>query len=332
MNITQNDLTSIAGLPLLLNAENKEQGTSEWVNQHSQDIESLIRKNGALLVRGLNIVGSRQFGNVLSALFGSNLLPYNYRSTPRTGLRGNIYTATEYNSSELIPQHNENAYSNNWPMRIGFCCLLPSEKGGETPIADSRIIYQKMPASIRDKFAEKGIMYVRNFSNIDLPWSEVFNTDNPEEVEKYCNENAIEYQWLEHQNLRTRQVLPAITKHPDTGDLLWFNQAHLFHATAMGSEIYQTLLSSHGESHLPRNAYYGDGSKIEDEVIKIIQDIYQENKISFLWKKGDLLLLDNMLFSHGREPFFGERKVLVGMARACSVDKQNNSVVNIALS
>ena len=36
--------------------------------------------------------------------------------------------------------------------------------------------------------------------------------------------------------------------------------------------------------------------------------------IRFPWRKGDILLVDNFLVSHGRDPFKGPRRILVSMA------------------
>jgi hypothetical protein len=261
---------------------------------------------------------SKQFGSILQKAFDAPLLSYCHRSTPRTELKDNVYTATEYRADQLIVQHNEQAYTNVWPMRIAFFCMRPAVSGGQTPIADSRDIYRYLPEAIKKEFIERKLMYVRNFSELDLPWSEVFRTSDKVEVEKYCYENGIQHQWLGTKHLRTRQILAATAKHPVTGDDLWFNQAHLFHSYALGEEIRSSLISSLGQENLPRHVYFGDGGEIPDETIRIIQEIYQERKISFFWESGDLLLLDNMLFSHGREPFEGERCVLTGMAKPWS--------------
>lgn len=308
------DLEKVGGIPLLLNVESSNQSAADWASEHSEEVQQLIAENGALLIRGLKVHGSAQFGGLLSTLFGADLLEYTYRSTPRTALRGNVYTATEYPASEVIPQHNENAYSRHWPNRIGFLCMLPSLTGGETPISDSRLIYPMLPAHVREKFEDKGIMYVRNYSNLDLPWSVVFQTEDRAEVEAYCKANELEFEWLENDGLRTTQINPATAVHPVTGEKLWFNQAHLFHVSSLHKEVADTLIASLGERNLPRNTYYGDGSPIEAEALDAIRNAYEQTKIRFTWQRNDLMLLDNMMFTHGRESYTGPRKVLTGMA------------------
>jgi hypothetical protein len=96
--------------------------------------------------------------------------------------------------------------------------------------------------------------------------------------------------------------------------MVWFNQAHLFHISSLNPEVRQTLLSTFKKEDLPRNAYYGDGSPIENSVLDEIREIYQQEAVVFPWEEGDILMLDNMLAAHGRLPFAGSRKVLVGMA------------------
>ena len=86
-------------------------------------------------------------------------------------------------------------------------------------------------------------------------------------------------------------------------------------------ETRETLLSSFQEEDLPRNCYYGDGSRIEDSVMEEICGVYQKLEISFPWQPGDLLILDNLLTAHGRNPFFGERKLFVAMGEMTSFDE-----------
>lgn len=312
--VALDDLQPVSGLPLILNVESSGIGALSWAQEHCQEIQQILATNGALLIRGLRLLGSEQFGQILSTLFGAPLLDYVYRSTPRTGLRGNVFTATEYPANEVIPQHNENAYARTWPQRIGFFCMLAPQERGATPIASSREVYQLIPREIREKFKEKGILYVRNYSHLDLPWPVVFQTEDRSAVEKFCAENELSCEWIGETGLRTSQKNPAVAMHPVTHEELWFNQAHLFHVSSLKPDVAQTLLDSLGEKNLPRNSYYGDGSPIEPHALEIIRDAYERTKIRFAWQKNDLLLLDNMLFTHGRESYVGPRKVLTGMA------------------
>ncbi|CAM5680436.1 Non-ribosomal peptide synthase OS=Streptomyces alboniger OX=132473 GN=CP975_33875 PE=4 SV=1 [Streptomyces alboniger] len=64
---------------------------------------------------------------------------------------------------------------------------------------------------------------------------------------------------------------------------------------------------------LPRSCRFGDGTAIPDEAMHEILRVYRELEISFPWERGDVLLLDNILTAHARNPFRGERELLVAM-------------------
>ncbi|AHH97637.1 TauD/TfdA family dioxygenase [Kutzneria albida] len=66
-----------------------------------------------------------------------------------------------------------------------------------------------------------------------------------------------------------------------------------------------------GVDGLPRNVVYGDGEPIEDEVITLIKQVYDEARLRFPWQRADMLIVDNFLATHGRDPFGGDRRVLV---------------------
>jgi alpha-ketoglutarate-dependent taurine dioxygenase len=203
-------------------------------------------------------------------------------------------------------------------MKIAFYCVKPADEGGETPIVDSRRVFDRIDPALREKFRQKKVMYVRNYGEgLDIRWQEVFNTEELSVVEEFCRGEGIEYEWGHNGRLRTRQICQAIAKHPVTGVDVWFNQAHLFHVSSLEPEVRAGLLQIFREEELPRNVYYGDGTPIEESELHAVREAYRRESFFFPWCEGDILLLDNMLMGHGRNPFKGERRIVVGMAEAC---------------
>ena len=304
-------------LPLLLKAGDVGQSLDEALPVLRDVIDRHLTDCGGIVFRDFSLNGPDAF-RVFAAGFGHPLLTYEFGSTPRSQVTSGVYTSTEYPPHQHIPLHNEQAYTRDWPMKIWFYCVQPALEGGETPIADSRAIYSDMPAAIRERFADKGVMYVRNYGNgLDVDWQDVFGTDSRSEVETYCAGHDIECEWNDDGELRTRQVCQGTARHPVTGEWVWFNQAHLFHVSNLVSEVRESLLDVVGdEMHLPRNAFYGDGSRIEDETLSAVRATLDKHKISFPWQAGDVVMLDNMLTAHARAPFKGPRKVIVAMAEA----------------
>jgi hypothetical protein len=215
--------------------------------------------------------------------------------------------------------HNEHDYTLERPKKNWFYSVIPAETGGETPIADSREIYRRVPVRIRERLLEKRLMYVRNYGGgLDVSWEQVFNTEDRQVVERYCRTHAIHCEWKDDGELRTRQVCQAVACHPLTRDMVWFNQAHLFHVSNLPPEVRDSLLDAVDEEDLPRNVYYGDGMPIEDALLDEVRGVLDDCTISFPWLRDDVLMLDNMLAAHARSPFTGKRKVVVAMAEGYS--------------
>jgi alpha-ketoglutarate-dependent taurine dioxygenase len=242
-------------------------------------------------------------------------MDYLFRSTPRTAVGGRVFTATEYPRNHALPMHSELSYHRDWPIHLIFGCVQAAEQGGETPVADLRSVTRRLGAQRVARFADRKVMYVRNYGHsVDLPWEVVFQTDDRSEVERYCRSYGIEWEWLDEGRLRTRHVSQGVATRVGDDHAVWFNQAHLFHVSALPEDVREALVELFGEQELPRHAYFGDGEPIADEEIAAVNAAFDAERIYFQWRPGDALLVDNMRFAHGRMPFEGARRVLVAMA------------------
>lgn len=304
-------------LPLLGEPAEPHIDLAGWLASHRAQLASHLSNAGAILFRQFAISSVEAFQLVARALSGE-LLDYTERSTPRSTVAGKILTSTEYPADQSIQMHSEMSYTSHWPGKIWFYCLQPAQEGGITPLADNRQVYRLLDPSVRRLFEEKQVMYVRNYGEqLDLPWQEVFQTGDVAEVEAYCRQAGINFRW-QGQQLRTWQVSQAVIQHPATHDMLWFNQAHLFHSSSLDARVRASLLQVMEEDALPRTACFGDGSPIDDAIIAHIRDVYRQVTVRIPWQRGDLVLLDNMLTAHGRDPFTGPRRIVVAMAEKYS--------------
>ncbi|MFN6571974.1 condensation domain-containing protein [Dendronalium sp. ChiSLP03b] len=299
-------------LPLVLKPELNDFDLIDWVQSNREFIETKLLKHGAILLRGFNLDSVSAFENLAQAICPS--LFGEYGDLPRVGIGDKVYGSTPYPPDQAILFHNESSHMHCWPLKIWFFCIQPAKFGGETPIVDCRRVYQLLDPKLRARFEQKQLMYLRNYTEgLDVSWQDFFHTTDKTVVEDYCRQAGIDFEWLSGNDLVTRKVRPAVSKHPKTGELVFFNQVQLHHISCLESSVRESLLSMFGEERLPRNVYYGDGSAIEDSVMEEIGTVYQQATISFPWQKGDVLMLDNMLTAHGRNPYEGSRKIVVAM-------------------
>jgi len=317
-------------LPLVLSPPCDDADLPSLAALHKEFIESKLVEHGAILFRGFPCGSVEAFDtftrSVCSELFVEN------GEHPRENVKGNVYTPVYFPPERKLLWHNENTFNYRWPKKIWFCCVKPADRGGETPIVDSRKVYERMDPAIRDRFMRHGITYVRNYGEgPGRSWQDVFRTTDREAVEEQCRKNLIEFEWKDGDRLRTRATRPAVVNHPVTGEPSWFNQAQHWHLACLDSATRDSLLSIFAEEDLPRICYYGDGSPIADSDMHAICDLYRELEVSFPWQEGDVLMVDNILTAHGRNPFSGERKLLVAMGELRSyanVSDQQHRILN----
>jgi alpha-ketoglutarate-dependent taurine dioxygenase len=276
------------------------------------EIKAALSQKGAVLLRGFAAEGDNLAEQVLASI-GRELLDDAFWSTPRTGVSKKTFTATEYASDRSISLHSEMSYMKAWPRLIAFHALEVADEGGETTVCDVDAVSEQL-APVIGRFAEQGVIYQRTYRpGVDIPWQKAFQTDDRDRVAEIAGKVGMQVEWLGKDVLRTRHAAQGTVAAED-GRPLWFNQTHIFHPANLPDASRASLEKLFGADQMPRSSYYGDGEIIEDEVVRRANTAFDETAIGIAWQKGDVVVLDNMRYAHGRSPFKGNRRLHVALA------------------
>jgi hypothetical protein len=176
-------------------------------------------------------------------------------------------------------------------------------------------VLDALPARLVARFEREGWLLTRTYGqDIGASVEEAFGTADPDAVERYCRDHAIEATWLPGGILRTRQRRSAVVRHPVTGRRCWFNQVAFLSEWTMDPEVRAYLLEAAGPGQLPFRTAYGNGEPLGADVVDLINEVYEDATARAPLHAGDLLLVDNVRCAHDRRPYEGPREVLVGLA------------------
>lgn len=199
-------------------------------------------------------------------------------------------------------------------MYLFFCCQAPSHTGGATPLCDCRKVYNKLPQGLRSRLEAVGIMYRRAFGfGLGFSWSRTFGVDSIAAMNPYCLRNNMRSRWITEDRLVITYRRWAALNHPVTQERVWFNHGAFFNFLSLTEEQRSVVLQVAGIEGAPYHTFFGDGAPIELYDLTLLRRAYESEIHTFTWNEGDLLIVDNMLTAHGREPYSGVRRVLVTM-------------------
>jgi amino acid adenylation domain-containing protein len=283
-----------------------------WLRENSGRLDTILRRNGAILFRGFHVDTTAALQSAQDALCVEVIKGYG--DLPEEKDTQQIYKSTPYPQDRTILFHNESSHQPDWPVRQFFACVTAAEWGGETPIVDCRRVADRLGAEIVDEFERRGLLYIRTFlEGLDVSWQDFFKTGDREEVGRICARNGSTHHWYPDGTLQVRHGAQAVAYHPVTGERVFFNQIQLHEPHFLGEGEREALESLYGTEKLPRNVRYGDGEPIPPAILDEILATYEELAVAFPWQAGDMLMLDNMLVAHARSPFRGERKIIVAL-------------------
>jgi alpha-ketoglutarate-dependent taurine dioxygenase len=304
-----------AGRPPVLRAEAGGDAPS-WAAEHRDGLRAVVAEHGSVMVRGLELRDPAEIGAVFRRL-ASGLMTEREAFASRRTFADGVYSATKWPPNQPMCMHHELSYTLEFPGLLLFACLSPPTAGGATGVADSPTVLDALPAELVERFEREGWLLTRSYNDeIGASFAEAFGTEDRGAVERYCRANAIQFEWQPDGGLRTRQRRSAVVRHPVTGQRCWFNQIPFLNEWTIAPEVREYLVDVYGAEGLPFNTRFGNGDPIGEDVVELLNKVYEDHTAREPWQAGDLLLVDNVRTAHSREPFQGPREVLVAMADA----------------
>jgi alpha-ketoglutarate-dependent taurine dioxygenase len=309
------DVDLAPGKPPMLRVATTDDALS-WAAEHRDALRAVVAEHGSVLLRGLGLRDAAEIGAVFRRL-ATGLMTEKEAFAPRRTYSAGVHSSSKWPPNQPMCMHHELSYTLEFPGLMLFACLAAPTDGGATAVADSRSVLDALPAELIERFEREGWLLTRSYNDeIGASFAEAFGTEDRGAIERYCRANAIKLEWQPEGGLRTRQRRSAVVRHPVTGQRCWFNQIAFLNEWTLAPEVRQYLVDVYGADGLPFNTRFGDGDAIGEDVVQLLNQVYEANTAREPWQAGDLMLVDNVRTAHSREPFEGPREVLVAMADA----------------
>ncbi|MBA17148.1 MAG: hypothetical protein CMN73_12455 [Sphingomonas sp.] len=248
------------------------------------------QSHGALLFRGFDMDIPR-----FSAFTRDYCASSMFNESPNRAL---LDTETQIQSVDLgidaFPLHPELSREPWKPDVCFFHCIEAPDEGGETTICDGVELVRKLPPEIRDGFAARRLLYVAPAAPHVLQFW--LGTPHPTREQLASPPPGCPYNFFvaggRIVRAFTRPALhkPMFCDEPAFGNFLLFARYYL---------------------KKPNFPALDDGSPVPVAWIEAVKAVGDQLTVPVKWQRGDLLMIDNTRFMHGRNAIedAGERQI-----------------------
>ena len=296
------------------NADTSLGDATEFIAANREILLAEACKHGAVLFRGIGVKSVEDFDAVVQALSLENF-PYkkSLSNAVRVNRTDRVFSANEAPPDVQIFFHHEMAQTPLFPKWILFSCEIAAEQGGATPLCRSDILYERLKTECPDfveSCEQKGLRYTNVMPGVDDPesgmgrsWASTLGVDDKDGAETRLRDLNYSWVWQDDGCLRaTTPPLPAVMELAD-GRKTFFNQ------------LIAAYCGWKDERNDPSKAIqHGDGSTLDADAVRKAAAIAEEITFYMKWQVGDVVLIDNTVVMHARQPFVGKRKVVASLA------------------
>ena len=214
--------------------------------------------------------------------------------------------------------HHEMAYVSHSTKNISFCCAAAAKDKGDTFLSESLIVTEELrKTDLGRKLRDLGVIYERNLTDHEAykgynedtvynHWQISFGVETPEEAEMKAAEAGLEFMWS------TDPIRTDSTRYLKT-----VMRADAFeYCPHLDRNVLYSSLADHNmwfdawpgvqdtPKHIrPIQMKFGDGSEFTPEEIRQWINLYDYAGIRVPWQVGDIVVLCNYRYAHGRPAY-----------------------------
>jgi alpha-ketoglutarate-dependent taurine dioxygenase len=289
---------------------------TNYFTENERPLRERLYSHGAILFRGFDIVDPDAFRHAAIHI-ASPLLDYRGGVASRRQLNDSVYNSTDLAPNRALAPHNEKSYSALHPDLVLFCCAIPAETGGATPLVDGRRVWHRLSSELQSEFRTRKITFIQNLpsgTGAGKSWMASFETEDREEVAELLVSIGAHFFWKQDGSLHVEETLCPVKVHPATAAEALFCPADTWYRSA--SEFGRgRAAADRASDELYQYCRFEDGEEIAPWMIAEISSAIAAEVREFQWRRGDVLLIDNRIVLHARAPFTGNRLILVAMGK-----------------
>jgi hypothetical protein len=258
---------------------------------------------------------------------------YQGGANPRDSIEANVYEVGAPLTAWLH-YHHEMAYLSKSTKMLAFLCNKAVDGGGYTYVSDNLQATDALLATaFGQKLKELGLCYHRNLTDrvafagteeigVYNHWQQSMLTEDPQEAEEIAHERGLEIEWGPDRLLKTRYYISAFEYFPQLDrNLLYSSIAD----DGMWFDTWPRVMHLPYEER-PLKLTFGDGSEMTRVEKQQFVDVYDAFGIEIPWSVGDVAIVCNYRFAHGRPSVHlkpGEEREL-GVLIGSSYDRVEN--------
>jgi alpha-ketoglutarate-dependent taurine dioxygenase len=265
--------------PVIFNCET----SSDLCSVDDEPVRRALEERGAILFRGFAVT-EQAFGAFAGRFIHRHLLDIG-ASKLMDPMGGVVQVVVPSGDAQGL--HCENARYPDYPDQLWFFCERPARSAGETRLCDATVLWRLLSETTRQMFLQKRLKYTET-SPREM-WRQGIDMFLGSTLQARSLAGTT-YRFNDDESLTVEYVVPAVRP-----------------TRYGGVEAFVNSLTGPVQSGIS----FEDSTSIPCSTLDEIRAAQEQCSFDIEWSSGDVLMLDNTRYLHGRRAFSDERRRLL---------------------